>query len=111
MLPRSGDVLRLDVRASVQFGGDRAIWFRVIRPMDITCTRGWVWLDGFELNADGDALLRREVFVQLAGLRMVDPVWVARREADRLRRRQAARGNARTPQAAASAVRRVSRAR
>jgi hypothetical protein len=97
--PRFGDVLFLDGRASVQFGGDRAIWFRVFRVLDGTCTLGWVWLDGFELNPQGDALLRREVFVQLGGLRRVDPL-VVRRVGDRARLRR----NSRVP---GSAVRRV----
>lgn len=65
--PCSRDVLFLGPKASVQFGGDRAIVFRVIRVQQGLCTVGWVWLDGFELNPQGDALERRTVFVQLAG--------------------------------------------
>ncbi len=98
--PQSGDILHLTGEASVQFGGAREIWFRVIRVMDVTCTWGWVWLEGFELNPQGDALLRREVFVQVGGLRRLDPEVVRRREADRLRLRR----NGRVP---VSAVRRV----
>jgi hypothetical protein len=100
-LPRSGDTLYLDARASVQFAGDRAIWFRVIRPLDVVCTRGWVWLDGFELSPHGDALERREVFVQLDGLRSLPPEDLVRmRESSRARLRR----NGRVP---GSSVRRV----
>jgi hypothetical protein len=29
---------------------------------------GWAWLDGYQLNAAGDAVERRSIFVQLSGL-------------------------------------------
>lgn len=67
MLPRSGDVLHLTRAASVQFV--RPILFRVIRLLDWPTYDGWIWLDGYELNATGDAVSRRSVFVQSAGLR------------------------------------------
>lgn len=70
-IPRSGDVLILDGRASVQFKRN-PILFRVIRHHDWTCTAGWIWLDGYELNGNGDAIERRSVFVQVDGLRRVD---------------------------------------
>jgi hypothetical protein len=31
-----------------------------------------VWLDGYELNASGDAVERRSIFVQVSGLRQVN---------------------------------------
>jgi hypothetical protein len=53
--------------ASVQFL--RPILFRVIRVHDWPTYDGWLWLDGYELNAAGDAISRRSIFVQVAGLR------------------------------------------
>ena len=62
MLPRSGDVLHVTRAASVQFL--RPIMFRVIRVLDWPTYDGWLWLDGYELNAAGDAVNRRSIFVQ-----------------------------------------------
>jgi len=67
VLPRSGDVLHVTRAASVQFV--KPILFRVIRQLDWPTYDGWIWLDGYELNATGDAVSRRSVFVQSAGLR------------------------------------------
>ncbi len=69
MLPRSGDVLQVTRAASVQFA--QPLLFRVIRVHDWPTYDGWVWLDGYELNAAGDAVERRSIFVQLHGLRQV----------------------------------------
>jgi hypothetical protein len=72
MLPRAGDVLHITRDASVQF--TTPILFRVIRIHDWATYDGWIWLDGYELNLAGDAVERRSVFVQPAGLRMAVPV-------------------------------------
>lgn len=69
MLPRSGDVLHVTRAASVQFV--EPMLFRVIRVHDWPTYDGWVWLDGYELNAAGEAVERRSIFVQIAGLRQV----------------------------------------
>lgn len=61
----------MDGRASVQFAGDRRILFRVIRVMPWSTYEGWVWLDGYELNGSGEAVDRRSIFVQWAGLQRV----------------------------------------
>ncbi len=66
---RSGDVLHVTKAASVQFV--TPILFRVIRVHDWPTYEGWVWLDGYELNTAGDAVERRSIFVQFAGLRPV----------------------------------------
>lgn len=66
-LPRSGDVLHVTREASVQFA--EPILFRVIRVHDWPTYHGWIWLDGYELNASGEAVERRSIFVQLKGLR------------------------------------------
>jgi hypothetical protein len=66
VLPRSGDVLRVTSAASVQFV--EPIYFRVIRVHDWQTYDGWVWLDGYQLNAAGDAVERRSIFVRVDGL-------------------------------------------
>lgn len=75
MMPRSGDVLYIGREASVQFGF-RPIRYRVIRVMEKETREtyaGWAWLDGYELDdTSGDAVERRQIFVQLAGLRVVE---------------------------------------
>ncbi|MEU8253238.1 hypothetical protein AB0C06_03080 [Micromonospora inaquosa] len=64
--PKTGDVLRLTRAASVQFA--RPITVRVIRILDWPTYDGWLWLDGYELNAARDAVARRSLFVMPAGL-------------------------------------------
>jgi hypothetical protein len=65
--PQCGDVLVVDRQASVQFL--RPMLFRVIRVLDWPTYDGWMWLEGYQLNAAGDAVERREIWVQPAGLR------------------------------------------
>jgi hypothetical protein len=67
--PRAGDILHVTRDASVQFS--RPIFFRVIRVHDWPTYDGWLWLDGYQLNAAGDAVERRSIFVQNSGLRAV----------------------------------------
>ncbi|MGC4888090.1 hypothetical protein [Micromonospora sp. DT227] len=69
MRPQPGDLLRVDGRASVQFGGDRALTFRVVSVGPELTHLGWIWLTGYVLDRHGLATAKREIFVQLAGLR------------------------------------------
>ena len=69
MIPRSGDVLRITRAASVQFS--TPMLFRVIGVHDWTTDAGWIWLDGYELNGRSEAVDRRSIFVQVAGLQPV----------------------------------------
>ncbi|GGM26446.1 hypothetical protein GCM10011608_08970 [Micromonospora sonchi] len=56
----------------MQFGGDRALWLRVSAISDRPTYDGWVWLTGYAINpATGEALARREVFAQIAGLQII----------------------------------------
>jgi hypothetical protein len=71
MVPQPGDLVIVGRRASVQFGGDRAIILRVTRVHDWPTYDGWVWLGGYVLDRRGEAVDRRDVFVQHAGLRSV----------------------------------------
>ncbi|SCL15309.1 hypothetical protein [Micromonospora inyonensis] len=78
---RAGDLLHVTRAASVQFV--RPIMFRLIRVLDRPTFDGWLWLDGYQVNKKGDAVARREVFVQPAGLRKLPPVAPASRRAGR----------------------------
>jgi len=69
VLPTSGEVLRITRAASVQF--HKPMMFRVIRVLDWNTYDGWAWLEGYQLNSAGDAVERREIFVQLNGLQAV----------------------------------------
>ncbi|MFC7247168.1 hypothetical protein ACFQO7_32240 [Catellatospora aurea] len=67
--PQPGDLLHITREASVQF--QQSMMFRLIRVHDWTTYDGWVWLDGYQMNAAGDAVERRSFFVQCSGLRFV----------------------------------------
>ncbi|MEU8169560.1 hypothetical protein AB0B97_24020 [Micromonospora sp. NPDC049004] len=65
---RAGDLVHLTTAASVQFL--RPIFVRVIRELPERHTYdGWVWIEGYQLNAAGDAVARRELYVRRAGVR------------------------------------------
>ncbi|WP_374101937.1 hypothetical protein [Micromonospora sp. H61] len=65
----AGDVILLTTAASVQFL--RPIFVRVIRELPERHTyAGWVWIEGYQLNAADDAVARRELFVMRAGVRL-----------------------------------------
>lgn len=70
---RPGDVFVVDRRASVQFSGDRRLLFRLTSIDQAMTYHGWVWLTGYALSPTGEALDRREIFVQLDGLQAVQP--------------------------------------
>ncbi|MFG2061750.1 hypothetical protein ACGFIK_10035 [Micromonospora sp. NPDC048871] len=78
---KAGDLLHLTRAASVQFG--TPMMFRLIRVLDRQTYDGWVWLDGYQLDQKGDAVTRREVFVQYAGVQKLNPP--APRPSDRQR--------------------------
>jgi hypothetical protein len=63
-----GDVVHVGGEASVQFQGDRSMTFRVIRVDPRRTYDGWLWLEGYVLGPGGNALQRRRIFVQRAGL-------------------------------------------
>lgn len=92
-LTKAGTVLRITRAASVQFAV-RPILLRVIRRHDWTCDHGWVWLDGYELNAAGDAVERRSIYVQIMGLTPAGVVFPPRTSARMPRPRAAARNGA-----------------
>lgn len=68
MVPQPKEVFRVTAQASCQFAV-RPILFRVIRVHEWrSYWDGWVWLDGYELNPAWDAVSRRTIYVQPAGL-------------------------------------------
>ncbi len=68
--PRAGGVVYLTCDASAQFRVP--IMFRIIRPdSQPSGIEGWLWLDGYQLDDDGDAVERRSVFVARNGIRYV----------------------------------------
>lgn len=74
MWPRPGDIFLVDRSASVQFAGDRGLRVRVVRVDQKPTYDGWVWLTVYVLGPDGDAVARRNIYVQVAGLRPVPAV-------------------------------------
>jgi hypothetical protein len=67
-VPKSGDLVYISRAASVQFIDP--FYFRVIRELDWPTYAGWMWLDGYQLDEHGEAVDRRSLFVQNAGLRI-----------------------------------------
>ena len=108
MDPTPGDVLHVDAAASVQFSGTRSLIFRVIKVGDRPTYDGWVWLTGYVLDWAGNAVDRREIFVQRAGLRLPAPAGapVARRTSPTTPRRVAHSGETRKAPTTVSTSRR-----
>lgn len=84
---KAGNVYRLARAASPQFM--TPVLFRLIRVHDWPTYDGWAWLDGYELDALGDAVERRSVFVLRAGVQAVAIPAVARLAGRQARRRAA----------------------
>ncbi|GAB2580849.1 hypothetical protein Aab01nite_57640 [Paractinoplanes abujensis] len=63
-----GVVLHIGGEASVQFDGERALTFRLIRVDQRSTYDGWLWLEGYVLGPTGVALQRRRIFVKKDGL-------------------------------------------
>nr|WP_082106833.1 hypothetical protein [Micromonospora haikouensis] len=67
---RAGTLLHVTRAASPQFV--QPIFFRLIRVhADWITYHGWTWLDGYQMDVRGDAVARRSIFVQPAGLRVL----------------------------------------
>lgn len=61
-MPRPGRTYLVTRAASCQFVNP--ILFRLIRISDKPTYHGWAWLEGYQVNSQGAAILRREIFVQ-----------------------------------------------
>ncbi|WP_422755392.1 hypothetical protein [Micromonospora sp. WMMD708] len=69
---RAGVLVQVTRKASPQFV--RPILFRLIRVRTEWITYdGWAWLDGYQIDAKGDAVARRSIYVQPAGLLPSEP--------------------------------------
>ena len=68
VLLRPGAVVHVGEQASVQFKGERALTFQVIRIEPRTTYDGWLWLEGFVLGPGGEPVRRRRIFVCAEGL-------------------------------------------
>ena len=66
----AGQLLRVEAAASIQFQGSRALTFQVIRVDQRTTYDGWVWMEGWVLDARGKAVERRTIFVRRDGLHL-----------------------------------------
>lgn len=84
---KAGDVLYITAACSVQFV--KPVMFRLIKVRtDLITYDGWLWLDAYQLDAKGEAVARREIFVQPAGLivqRRTAPVEQPRRSRSNMR--------------------------
>ncbi|MFI2709980.1 hypothetical protein ACH495_07595 [Micromonospora sp. NPDC018662] len=66
---KPGVLLLVGRAAGVQFV--RPFHFRLIRVLDWSAYDGWTWLDGYQLDEQGDAVSRRSIFVKRCGLSAV----------------------------------------
>lgn len=71
-VPSAGQVVRVGAEASIQFGGSRALTFRVIRVDPRPTYEGWLWIEGYVLDGLGNAVERRQIFVRRDGLRIIE---------------------------------------
>lgn len=70
---RAGQLLELGRAASPQFA-TRTVRLRVVRELaDRPTYHGWTWIAGYELDARGDAIDYRELYVLRDGMRRIGP--------------------------------------
>ncbi|MGK5522641.1 hypothetical protein ACSNN9_25235, partial [Micromonospora sp. URMC 107] len=68
---KAGDIVWLTREASPQFVAP--ICVRVIRELtDRFPPYGWAWFEGYQLDAQGGAVAKRELFVLREGVRWLD---------------------------------------
>ncbi|WSZ94223.1 hypothetical protein OG990_35600 [Micromonospora sp. NBC_00858] len=70
-VPATGDVVLIGAAASVQFAGDRALRLRISAVNLGPTYHGWIWLTGYVLDKRGQAVDRREIYVQEAGVEIL----------------------------------------
>ncbi len=69
--PTPGEELLISREASVQFARTPAFVLRVISVCPRPTYDGWAWVTGYQLDGQGQAVTKREIFVRLAGLKRV----------------------------------------
>ncbi|WP_018353545.1 hypothetical protein [Longispora albida] len=67
-----GDVVRLTKAASPQFGSPLVLRLTKISERRSSVS-GWAWIEGYQLDTAGQAITKRTVFVNLAGISPVGP--------------------------------------
>jgi hypothetical protein len=67
--PQPGDLLWIDRPASVQFAL-RPFAFLLLHVHRWSTHTGWIWLDGWELSAQGQIVQRRSIFAQTDGIQV-----------------------------------------
>lgn len=72
MTPTPGTVVHIGEACSVQFAGRRALRLRVVSVDDRPTYPGWIWLTGYVLGPKGQAVDKRELYVQTAGLKVLE---------------------------------------
>lgn len=71
MTPSPGTVVLVGTACSVQFTGNRELRVRVVSVNDRANYPGWIWLTGYVLGPKGQAVDKRELYVQAAGLKVL----------------------------------------
>ncbi|MCZ7376566.1 hypothetical protein [Micromonospora sp. WMMC250] len=71
MRPDPGAVVLVGPECSVQFSGSRAVRVQVVSVDERTNYPGWIWLTGYVLGPRGQAVDKRELYVQAAGLKVL----------------------------------------
>ncbi|MEU7771206.1 hypothetical protein AB0C44_07760 [Micromonospora taraxaci] len=71
MKPAPGTVVLVGAACSVQFSGCRELRVRVASVDDRANYPGWIWLTGYVLGPKGQAVDKRELYVQESGLKVL----------------------------------------
>jgi hypothetical protein len=61
-------VIGVGAAASVQFGGGRKLVLRVVAVDTRPAYYGFAWVTGYVVDREGEAIDKREIYVQVAGL-------------------------------------------
>ncbi|MEU8113465.1 hypothetical protein [Micromonospora sp. NPDC048947] len=69
-----GDIVRIGLACSVQFTGNRVLRLRLVAVGEPDPYNDWIWLTGYVLGPKGNATDKREVYVQRAGVVVVEGV-------------------------------------
>jgi hypothetical protein len=66
---RAGAILRIDHNTSVQF--TEPFLFQVIRELDCLTYDGWTWYEGYQLDAEGNPVEKRQIFIRLSLVKVI----------------------------------------
>ncbi|MDG4785939.1 hypothetical protein O7626_08365 [Micromonospora sp. WMMD1102] len=71
--PVPGDVVGVGPAANIQFRGERKLVLRVVAVDSRPTYYGWAWIAGYVLGRNEIATDKREIYVQVAGLKLLRP--------------------------------------